>query len=126
MHTCTHTHTQVVNCVVNYVLSVNDVTFSEELLMVGNQCLMELSKCLQNHFAPSCTNLANFVIQQYNDPDLLSNAHTLSAIKLLMGVGSDCKLPYCVTMFTVQRCVNLSSFNKLLPRPEEIITIILQ
>ena len=95
-HTHTHTHTQVVNRVVNYVLSANDVTFSEELLMVGNQCLMELSKCLQNHFAPSCTDLANFVIQQYDDPDLLSSGHTLSVIKLLMRVGAGSYLCNCV------------------------------
>ena len=95
-NTLTHTHTQVVNRVVNYVLSANDVTFSEELLMVGNQCLMELSKCLQNHFAPSCTDLANFVIQQYDDPDLLSSGHTLSVIKLLMRVGADSYLCNCV------------------------------
>ena len=74
--------------------------------MVGNQCLMELSKCLQNHFAPSCTDLANFVIQQYDDPDLLSNAHTLSVIKLLMRVGSDSKLSYCVNKEEIDSAIS--------------------
>ena len=74
----------------NYVLSANDVTFSEELLIVGNQCLQELCRCLQNHFAASCQDLVNFVIQQFDEPELFSSDHTLSVIKLLMQVRAGC------------------------------------
>ena len=80
----------MVSRVVNYVLSANDVTFSEELLIVGNQCLQELCRCLQNHFAASCPDLVNFVIQQFDEPELFSADHTLSVIKLLMQVCAGC------------------------------------
>jgi len=77
---------QVVNRIINFVFSANDVAFSEELLIAGNQCLMELSRCLQGHLASHSRQVAIFVLRQLDDEELCSQRHASSIIRLLSQV----------------------------------------
>ena len=77
---------QVVNRIINFVMSANDVAFSEELLIAGNQCLMELSRCLQGHLASHSHHVAIFVLRQLDDEDLCTQRHAASIVKLLAQV----------------------------------------
>ena len=54
--------------------------------MVGNQCLRELSHCLQNHFAGSCQEVASYVLQQLDESEVPSVEQMSSVVKLLLKV----------------------------------------
>ena len=76
----------MVNRIINFVFSANDVAFSEELLIAGNQCVIEMSRCLQGHLASHSHEVAIFVLRQLDDEELCSQRHATSIIKLLSQV----------------------------------------
>lgn len=86
MTTHPYPHSQVVNRIINFVFSANDVAFSEELLIAGNQCVIEMSRCLQGHLASHSHEVAIFVLRQLDDEELCSQRHATSIIKLLSQV----------------------------------------
>ena len=104
---------QVVNRIINFIFSANDVAFSEDLLIAGNQCLMELSRCLQGHLASHSHQVAIFILRQLDDEELCSPRHASSIIKLLAQVsikwdlrqrGSKLILQYVCTMYHIACC----------------------
>ena len=82
-----HSHIkQIVSRIINYILASNDVTFSEELIMAGNRCMTELSKCLQGHFASCSSTVATFIIRQLDEQEPPSPDHAHSVVRLLSQV----------------------------------------
>ncbi len=65
----------------------NEVAFSEDLLVAGNQCMMELSRCLQGHFASHCHQVASFILKQLEEDELGSQRHASSIVQLLLQVS---------------------------------------
>ena len=74
----------------------NDVAFSEDLLVAGNLCMIELSRCLQSHLAGHSHEIAVFILHQLDDEDLCSQKHASSIVKLLSQVGINWCLLYLV------------------------------
>ena len=56
------------------------------LFLLGNECLTQLSSCLQSHFAPFCPETIQYILRQFDFPDLPSNEHALSLVKLVLQV----------------------------------------
>ena len=77
---------KVVNRLIAYVFAGNDVAFSEELLVTGNQCMMELSRCLQGHLANHSQQVAGFILRQLEEEELCSQRHASSIVQLLLQV----------------------------------------
>ena len=57
-------------------------------LLTGNECLTQLSLCLQSHFAPFCPELLQYILRQFDFADLPSNDHGLSLVTLVLQVHS--------------------------------------
>lgn len=72
--------------IIDYILASNDVAFSEELIMAGNRCMSELSRCLQGHFASCSPSVATFVIRQLDEQEPPSPDHAHSVVRLLSQV----------------------------------------
>lgn len=55
-------------------------------LSVGNECLCQLSACLQSHFANFCPELIQYILHQFDFQELPSNELALSLVKLVLQV----------------------------------------
>jgi PI-3-kinase-related kinase SMG-1 len=79
----------VVSRILHYVMLSINVSFCEDLLIIGNECLCQLSACLQAHFAAFCPDLINYIFCQFDYQDFLSNELALSLVKLLLQMAED-------------------------------------
>lgn len=61
-------------------------TCSVLTLPVGNECLCQLSACLQSHFANFCPELIQYILHQFDFQELPSNELALSLVKLVLQV----------------------------------------
>ena len=98
--TRTYMCTQAVTRITNYIISAIDIIYAEDLLMVGNHCMTEMSKCLQGHFASCSSAVASYILQQLDDQEMLSQEHSSSVVKLLSQVLLDGSI-WCVCLVSL-------------------------